>query len=58
MDLLELQLPAPEHKAAANDFKDEFFKNGETIINGSALLITDGYGNGWRLTQKTAIKYC
>jgi predicted acetyltransferase len=38
MNELELQLPTIEHKVVAEDFKNEFFKNQETIINGSALF--------------------
>ncbi len=38
MHELQLQLPTLEHKKAAEDFKKEFFENGETVINGSALL--------------------
>lgn len=38
MNELELQLPTLEHKKTAEDFKREFFENGETVINGSALL--------------------
>jgi len=52
MDMLELQLPALEHKAAANDFKDEFLKNGETIINGSALFDQMEYGQWLEINTK------
>ncbi len=38
MSELELQLPTAEHKKAAENFKNEFFKNLETVINGSALF--------------------
>ncbi|MGK9475752.1 GNAT family N-acetyltransferase [Melioribacter sp. OK-6-Me] len=38
MDELELQLPALEHKTAAEKFKSEFFENKEYVINGSALF--------------------
>lgn len=38
MNALELQLPTIEHKIAAEDFKNEFFENQETVINGSALF--------------------
>lgn len=38
MNELELQLPTIEHKIAAEDFKNEFFENQETVINGSALF--------------------
>jgi len=38
MNQLELILPAAEHEGAANDFKSEFFAQGETIIDGSGLL--------------------
>lgn len=33
-----LELPAEEHEAGANQYKEEFFSNQEPIINGSALL--------------------
>lgn len=35
---IKLELPAPQHKKAADAFKKEFFNAGETVINGSALL--------------------
>ncbi len=38
MNNIQLHLPALEHKKAAENFKKEFFDNGETVINGSALL--------------------
>ncbi len=38
MNDLQLQLPTLEHKKAAEEFKKEFFNNGVTVINGSALL--------------------
>ncbi len=38
MPELELQLPTLEHKERTEEFKKEFFENGETVINGSALL--------------------
>lgn len=34
---VELQLPSAEHKIRAEEFKAEFFSNGEEIINGSSL---------------------
>jgi predicted acetyltransferase len=33
-----LELPTMEHEYRANQFKEEFFKNQEQVINGSALL--------------------
>jgi predicted acetyltransferase len=38
MDEIRLELPSLRHKRLANDFKKEFFDNGEMIINGSALF--------------------
>jgi len=38
MNELELQLPTLEHKIEAENFKNEFFENQETVINGSALF--------------------
>ena len=38
MNELTLQLPTLEHKAAAEDFKQEFMVAQELVINGSALL--------------------
>ena len=34
---IKLTVPAPEHEEKALDFKQEFFDNGETVINGSEL---------------------
>lgn len=38
MTEIVLELPTIDHKQRANDFKEEFFKVGEKIINGSALF--------------------
>jgi predicted acetyltransferase len=38
MSEIELQLPALHHKAAAEDFKNEFFETQEQVIYGSALF--------------------
>lgn len=38
MDKIILIAPTIEHKDAAEEYKKEFFENGEEIINGSALL--------------------
>jgi len=38
MNEIELILPAPHHKAAAENFKNEFFEMREYFINGSAML--------------------
>jgi len=38
MNEIELQLPASHHKAAAEDFKNEFFEMQEQMIPGSALF--------------------
>jgi predicted acetyltransferase len=38
MSKIELQLPALEHKLAAEKFKNEFLANQESMIPGSALL--------------------
>ena len=38
MNEFELQLPALRHKAAAEDFKNDFFEIGERVINGSAMF--------------------
>lgn len=38
MDKIRLIAPTIEHKDAAEEYKKEFFENGEEIINGSALL--------------------
>lgn len=35
---IKLAVPAPEHEEKALGFKQEFFDNGETVINGSELL--------------------
>lgn len=35
---IELQFPTSHHKMGAEDFKNEFFKMQENVINGSALL--------------------
>ncbi len=37
MDAIELRFPAIEHESRAEEFKNEFFQNGETVINGSSL---------------------
>ena len=43
-DKLKLVRPAKEHKQQALDFRQEFFDNGEKIINGSEMLDhTDDY---------------
>lgn len=38
MDTIELQFPKTYHMEAAEDYKNEFFKYNEYIINGSALF--------------------
>ena len=38
MNEIELQLPTPQHKAAAEDFKSEFLEMQEPVIYGSALF--------------------
>ncbi|MBT9777563.1 GNAT family N-acetyltransferase [Clostridium sp. MCC353] len=38
MDELELVKPLEAHKQAAEEMKQEFFDNGEPVINGSALF--------------------
>lgn len=38
MTEMSLVLPAIQHENFANDFKKEFFGNGESVINGSALF--------------------
>ncbi|MDO5844180.1 MAG: GNAT family N-acetyltransferase [Methanocorpusculum sp.] len=35
---IRLELPSAEHKSRAEEFKSEFFSNGEEIINGSSLF--------------------
>lgn len=35
---IELQIPTQEHRLRAEEFKQEFFDRGESVINGSALL--------------------
>ena len=37
MDAIQLKLPALEDESRAEEFKNEFFANGEKVINGSAL---------------------
>lgn len=38
MSDITLILPTGKHEDAANEFKKEFFENGEKVINGSGLL--------------------
>jgi len=38
MNDIELILPAPHHKAASENFKNDFFEMREYFINGSAML--------------------
>lgn len=38
MEDIQLVFPNTEHQRAAEDYKEEFFQNGETVINGSALF--------------------
>lgn len=38
MDAIKLVLPGPEHREAAEQYKQAFFDAGEGVINGSALL--------------------
>lgn len=35
---IKLAVPVPEYEEKALEFKQEFFDNGETVINGSELL--------------------
>lgn len=44
MEEIELQLPAARHQAAAEEFREAFFRRGERVINGSALLDQMEYG--------------
>lgn len=34
---IKLAVPVPEHEEKALEFKQEFFDNGKTVINGSEL---------------------
>ena len=52
MEDIRLIRPGPEHRAAAEDFKQEFFDAGETVINGSALLDQMGYDRWLRHVER------
>lgn len=47
-----LELPAIEHEDRANQLKDEFIKNNERVINGSALLDQMDYREWLKNTRR------
>lgn len=51
MDIIKLTPPLPKHREAAMELKDEFFDNGESVINGSALLDQMEY-DAWLLNTR------
>ena len=54
MNELELVRPLGLHKQAAEEMKQEFFDNGEPVINGSALLDQMEYSKWLEQTRKNS----
>lgn len=51
---LTLELPTILHEQSANEYKQEFFQSGETVINGSALLDQMEYADWLKNTERNS----